>query len=101
MTVAPVAQSDEPKRSNYGALKSTEETVADDVDSAYCTEYSLPETPTVTDYLLYPYRSFQKCSCVHNYPFLVVSDFVTMATAGQQNILRREYATTLGWNSPS
>ncbi len=47
------SKSDEPKRSDYGSV-SVEE--VGDVDNSYCTEYELPDYPTISDYLTYPYR---------------------------------------------
>ncbi len=54
MTVS-TNKSDEPKRSDYGTV-SVDEVADDNVDNAYCTEYSLPDYPTISDYLTYPYR---------------------------------------------
>ena len=50
------APATQPKRSDYGALRDSD--AADEVDNAYCTEYSLPDKPTAVDYLAYPYRYF-------------------------------------------
>ena len=44
------------KRSDYGAV--SVEGVEDDIDNAYCSKYALPEHPTFTDYLTFPYRFF-------------------------------------------
>jgi hypothetical protein len=93
MTVVSAAHSEEPKRSNYGAVGS--EDAADDVDNAYCADYSLPESPALTDYLLYPYRQAQ--CIVFNYlsPKLMASTTNT----GLRNILLTEYAIILDGNS--
>ncbi len=45
---------DEPNRSDYGTIAVDE--VGDNVDTSYCTEYTLPDYPTISDYLTYPYR---------------------------------------------
>jgi len=48
-------KSDEPNRSDYGTISVDE--VGDNVDNSYCTEYTLPDYPTISDYLTYPYRA--------------------------------------------
>jgi hypothetical protein len=52
-------RSDEPKRSDYGTVSVDE--VGGDVDNSYCTDYTLPDYPTISDYLTYPYRCEQWC----------------------------------------
>jgi hypothetical protein len=86
------AKSEEPKRSDYGAVSVDD--VGDNVDNAYCTEYELPDYPTISDYLTYPYR----CGILPCYENRITCNLIC---SGLLSILFKEYAITLDGNLQS